>query len=116
MAQNLTRNKNITFRVSDNEYEMIKWRMGQRHINNMRAYLLKMAIDGKVIDVETDSIRECGRLLSNISNNVNQIAKRVNEGGNVYAVDLQDIQTRLSEVWEQQNKIVKILSEILEGV
>ena len=58
-----------------------------------------MAIDGRVISVELDSVREMNRLLSNVTNNINQIAKRVNETGNIYSNDLEEINNRIDEIW-----------------
>lgn len=114
--QKLTRNKSMNFRVSPEEYELIKRRQEQSGIINTRAYLLKQAIDGRVIHVELDSVKICNNLLSNISNNINQIARRANESGNVYAADIDEIKTRQDEIWEAQREILKRLGAILEAV
>ena len=116
MAQNLTRNKNITFRVTEQEYDMVHKRMAQTKINNLRAYLLKMAIDGRVIHIEMESIQERNKLLRNISNNINQIAVRANATGNVYAADLDEIKERQAEIWQQQDEIMKKLNKIIGEV
>ena len=113
--QKLTRNKSINFRVSDKEYEWIKRRQGESGITNMRAYLLKMAVDGMAFTVELDSVNECSRLLRNISNNINQIAVRVNSTGNIYVADIADIQAKQAEIWNQQNVIIQLLTEIVEA-
>ncbi len=52
----------IKFRVTEKEREMIDRRMAQTGIKNRRAYLLKMAVDGRVIHVELESVREMVRL------------------------------------------------------
>ena len=114
MKQKLERNIAMTFRVTEKEQEMIRRRQKQTGIINMRAYLLKMAVDGMVINLDLTKVRECSRLLRNVSNNVNQIARRVNETGNIYAVDIADIKTRLDEVWGQQDKIIRSLTKVLE--
>jgi len=114
--QNLKRNIALTFRVSAKEQEMIKRRMAQTNIRNLRAYLLKMAIDGRVISLDLSYVRECSRLLRNVSNNVNQLAKRANEGNNVCSGEIADVKIQLGEVWEQQDKIIKNLAKILEVV
>jgi Mg2+ and Co2+ transporter CorA len=114
--QNLKRNKNITFRVTDEEYEMVKKRMAQTHITNLRAYLLKQAIDGQVINIEMESIQECSRLLSSIANNVNQLARKANSGGNVYTNDLRDVQRSLDRVFEQQDVITAKLAKIIDNI
>jgi hypothetical protein len=116
MAQNLKRNKSLNFRVNEQEHEWIKRRMRQIGVTNMRAYLLKMAVDGRVINVEMDSIKERNTLLRSISNNVNQIAKRVNATGNVYAADIADIQARQAEIWEQQKKLMETLIKIAGSI
>lgn len=114
--QKLKRSVNMGFRVTEEEQEMIRRRMEQAGIRSLRAYLLKMAVDGMVVSLDLADVRECSRLLRIVSNNVNQIARRVNEGGNIYAADITDIQARLSEIWAQQNKIIKSLAKILEAV
>jgi len=114
--QNLKRSINMGFRVTEEEQQMIKRRMAQTNIRNLRAYLLKMAIDGMVVNLDLTDVQECSRLLRNISNNVNQLAKRANEGGNVYSDEIADVQKQLGEIWEQQNKIIRILAKILEVV
>jgi len=67
-----------------------------------------------VINLDLTEVRECSRLLRNVSNNVNQIAKRVNETGNIYAIDFADIKIRLDEVYQQQDKIIRSLAKVLE--
>ena len=63
MKQKLERNIAMTFRVTEKEREMIRKRQKQSGIINMRAYLLKMAIDGRVISFELESVHEMNRLL-----------------------------------------------------
>jgi hypothetical protein len=75
---------------------------------------LSMAVDGYVVNLDLADVRECSRLLRIISNNVNQLAKRANEGGYIYAADIADIQTRLDGIWRQQDKIIRDLSKVLE--
>ena len=114
--QKLKRNINVGFRVTEEEQKLIQQAQAQTGIRSLRAYLLKMAVNGYVINLDLADVRECSRLLRIISNNVNQLAKRVNEGGNIYAADIADIQERLGQIWEQQDTIIKSLAKILEEV
>ena len=91
---------------------MIDRRMAQTGMINRRAYLLKMAIDGRVIHVELDSVREMVRLLSNATNNINQIAKRANQTGNIYAADLEELRERYDQIWGQTKVILHKVSEL----
>ena len=105
-----TRTSNIHFMVSDEERAMIQKRMAQSGIKNMRSYLLKQAIDGRVIHIELESVNEMVRLLSNATNNINQIARRANETGNLYAADVEDLRGRYDELWTQTKEILRRLS------
>jgi len=112
--QNLKRNINMGFRVTEEEQSLIKKRMAQTNITNLRAYLLKMAIDGRVVTLELDSVKECSHLLRTVSNNVNQIAKHANTYGSVFADDMAEIKDGLGKVWEQQDKIIRALTKVVE--
>ena len=107
-----SRNTALTFRVTEQEYELIKQQMEQAGIKSQRAYLLKMALNGRIIRVELDSVREMVRLLSNATNNINQIARRVNETGNAYAADFDEIRGQYDALWTQTKEILRRLTAI----
>jgi len=107
---NKTRTSNIHFMVTAGERAMLEKRMEQAGIKNMRAFLLKQAVDGRIVHIELNSVDEMVRLLSNATNNINQIAKRVNSTGNVYAADLEDLRGRYDELWTQTKEILRRLS------
>ena len=75
-----------------------------------------MAVDGRVVEIELDSMKEMNRLLSNVTNNINQIAKRVNDTGSVHSSDIEDIQARQEEIWVQQKEILRRLGKIMDTV
>jgi len=111
-----TRKNNIHFMASDEERDMIRQRMKEAGVTNMRAYLLSMAIDGQITHIEIKSIYEMIRLLSNVSNNINQIAKRANETGNVRATDLDEISNQHEAIWVQIKLILNEVSELMGRV
>jgi len=110
------RKNNIHFMASDEERDMIRQRMKEAGVINMRAYLLSMAIDGQITHIEIKSIYEMIRLLSNVSNNINQIAKRANETGNVHAADLDEISNQHEAIWVQIKLILNEVSELMGRV
>jgi hypothetical protein len=114
--QKLHRNIAMTFRVTEEERDLIRQKQKLTGIKNQRAYLLKMAVDGRVIRVELDSVRDMVRLLSNVSGNVNQIARRVNQTGNIYAADIEEIRARQDEISMRQKEILRRLIEVLDAV
>ena len=113
MKQNLQRNKNLTFRVTDKEYDLVRKRMKETRITNLRAYLLKMALNGRIITVEMESVNELGKLLRNISGNINQIAARANSTGKIYDADITGIKAQQEEIWQRQDKIIRLLTDFI---
>ena len=74
-------------------------KMAQLGIHNQRAYLRKMAVDGYAVRVDMSDFKALVSLLRICSNNLNQIAKRVNSTGNLYEEDVADLQERYGELW-----------------
>ena len=48
----------------------------------------------------------------NCSNNLNQVAKRANESGQLYAADLEDLRSRLDELIAIGKQLLAKLSEL----
>ncbi len=81
-------------------------------MTSVAGYLRKMAIDGYVVNLDTSDIREVVRLLRICSNNLNQYARRANEGGSIYLEDIYDLQTQLERVWKAASETMEALSAI----
>ena len=107
-----SRSLNVSFRVSEQERAMIEKKMELAGIRSLRAYLLKMAVDGYVVQLDLSEVREMVSLLRTATNNLNQIARRTNEMGNLYATDVEDLRGHYDRLWEQAGGILKKLSEL----
>ena len=44
--------------------------------------------------------------MKNMTNNVNQIARRLNERGSIYLTEIDDIRDRLDRLWETTNQLL----------
>lgn len=106
------RNIRITFMVDEAERDLINGKMAESGINSIRAYMVKQAIEGRTITVELDSVRDMVRLLSNATNNINQIARRVNQTGSTHIADIETIRKHYEEIWGQANEVLRRLSEL----
>ncbi len=71
-----------------------------------------MAIDGYILKLDMPEIKERISRLRYSSNNLNQIAKRVNETGRIYRNDLQEIQDSQNRIWDGINKILRKLQSV----
>ena len=73
-----------------------------------------MALKGYLLKVNLPEIRELIRLMKNLTNNVNQIAKKLNEQGSVYETEIDDIRERLDELWNITNQLLARLEAAKE--
>ena len=71
-----------------------------------------MALDGLVIRLDLPELKQMISLLRYTSNNINQIAKRLNESGRAYETDLAEILEKQDRLWQLANDILMKLSRI----
>ena len=106
------RDLQIHFRVSKPEWERIHQKMESCGILSIGSYLRKMALDGYCLNLDLPQLRRMAYLLQNCSNNLNQVAKHVNESNQIYVADLEDLRTRLDELISIGKQILAKLSEL----
>jgi len=86
--------------------------MAAAGIRNREAYFRKMVMDGYVVRLDLTDVRKMVGLLSNATNNLNQIARRANETRSVYESDIRDIQANYERLWTQMEAILESLAKI----
>lgn len=104
--------RRIDLRISEQEYELILQKMKQSKITNLSAYMIKMAIDGMIINLDMPELKEVSSLLRYNGNNINQIAKRLNESKSVYTSDIEDIKEKQEQISDMVKKIFFKLSKL----
>ncbi len=109
---NRKRDIRLRFRVTPEEKALIEEKMTQMGTSNMEAYLRKMSIDGYILKLDLPEIKEMISLLRRSSNNLNQIAKRVNQTGRLYGEDMEDILRKQERLWQAVNEILSKLSAL----
>ena len=73
-----------------------------------------MCIDGHVFNLDL-STNEIKRLLGITANNVNQISRRVNSGGDAYRQDVAEVNEQLTEIRTYFGKLLTLLSEVADA-
>lgn len=106
------RNKQIKFWATQEEIDLIHQKMALYGTTNRGAYLRKMAIDGYIIRLDLPELKEILHLLGPTANNVNQMARKLNAGGQLYREDLEDIQHRLDQIYDSMRKILYELAKL----
>ena len=102
----------LKVRISPEDKERIRSKMEEAGILNMSAYVRKMALDGICVRLDLADVRQLIVLLQRCSANLNQYAKRANETGSVYAADIEDLRSRLEEIWELSRQSLAHLASI----
>lgn len=102
----------LYIRLSEKERKLIEEKMKLCNMENMSAYILKMAIDGMVINLDMPELKEISSLLRYNGNNINQIAKRLNSSQNIYASDIADIQEKQTQITEMVREIFFKLAKL----
>lgn len=111
-AEFARRSVKMTVRVTPEEHALIHEKMALIGTTNQEAYLRRMAIDGLYVRLNLPELKEMVSLLRYTGNNINQMAKRLNETGRVYEADISDIQKQQTELFEKANEIISKLAEL----
>ena len=106
------RSEVIILRVTPEEKALMQQKQELAGITNLSAYIRKIAIDGYVIQLHFPELKEMISLLRRSSNNLNQIAKRVNETGRVYDADIECLLGNQEQLWSAANEILSRLAAL----
>lgn len=90
----------IKFRVTEEERDFIHRKMTEVPTQNMEAYLRKMALDGYIVHVDYSHLKELTSEIQKIGVNINQIARWLNSGGELYAQDIAYIKEAMNAIWQ----------------
>ena len=104
--ENRKRNVQIIIRVTEEERALIEEKMQQIPTLNLSAYARKMLIVGYIIMLDLQEVNGHTAQLQKIGVNVNQIAKRINETGQIYADDMDEIKRVMEEVWRLERRLL----------
>ena len=107
-----TRDHEIHVLWTKEEMERLHQKMAEAGVQNRSAYVRKMTLDGYIVKLDLEDVREMIRLLRNATNNLNQLAKKTNAGGRIYGEDIVDLQTKQNEIWETAKAILDRLAAI----
>ena len=108
----LKRDKTILVRLTNEEMALIAEKMNVANINNRASYLRKMILDGYIVRLDLSELHEALRLVATATNNINQVAKHVNEARHVFVQDIQDLQVEVGHMRTQVADIVKATNKL----
>ena len=101
--------KGIYVKFKPEEVEILHDRMKEAGVQNMSAYIRKMALNGYVIIPEWSDLNRVISLHTRFSNNLNQYAKKANETWKLY-------EENIAEIKKLHNEQTELLKKALEAV
>ncbi len=72
----------------------------------MSHFIRKCVLEKEIYQVDLEPFRDLQGLLSNATNNINQIAKRINSTGVIYKEDINDMKKRLNIFQKSYGKFI----------
>ena len=102
----------VVFYLNESEQALMTEKMAEANIQNREAYIRKMVLDGFVLRVDFADVKRMAWLLSNATNNLNQIAKRANETRSVYAADVRALRADYERLWDFARDLMKKLAKL----
>ena len=115
---NRKRNNQLKIYLTDEEKEIFEKKMKLANFKTMSHFLRKCVLEKEIYIVDLEPFRDLQRLLSNVTNNINQIAKATNMTGVIYKNDIQairqDVDKLSKEIWDIHSLLLKRIQKIQE--
>ncbi len=103
--RNRARKKAVFLYLSDEEYDLLKKKTENAGLHSMADYIRQMIIFGITYTVDFKELHQYNWLLSNLTNNLNQIAHQANSSGMTTNSDLREARRIMEEVWQLQKSM-----------
>ena len=107
--KNLTHRKSFHVFLSDEEAQILEDKYKDSGMCSKSAFLRQLILEGFVLETDFSEIQRYNFLLSNISNNINQVAHRCNETRSVYRSDIEQLQKEMKKLWQLQKSMLSML-------
>ena len=101
---NRKRNNQLKIYLTDEEKEIFEKKMKLANCKTMSHFLRKCVLEKEIYIVDLEPFRDLQWLLSNATNNINQIAKATNMTGVIYKKDIDYMREKIEklskEIWD----------------
>ena len=101
---NRKRNNQLKIYLTDEEKEVFEKKMKLANCKTMSHFLRKCVLEKEIYVVDLEPFRNLQWLLSNATNNINQIAKATNTTGVIYKNEIESMNKQIEklsrEIWQ----------------
>ena len=112
---NRIRNERLEIKLTKAEKALFEEKRKLAKCRNMSHFIRKCVLEKEIYQVDLDPFRDLQGLLSNATNNINQIAKRVNQTGIIYKDDIHNMKKAIEhfskDLWKIYSLLLKRTSE-----
>ncbi|MCW0664095.1 MobC family plasmid mobilization relaxosome protein [Clostridioides difficile] len=106
------RNNGIYLMLSDEELELLNEKYKTSKCKTLRQFIMKCILEKDIYVLDMDVFREMSTNISRTSNNINQIAKRINTTSIIYKDDVEDLKSLLEnqakDIFSMRKKIYSL--------
>ena len=95
------RDKNLIFKVNEDEWNLIQKRLEVCEVSSMSELFRHMMIHGIYLEFDHNEMKKIRQPVMSVANNVNQIAHRVNSTSRIYKQELYELQEGVDRLWQQ---------------
>lgn len=109
------REKQINFRCTEIECQAIEERFRVSGEKDFNAFLRKTIINGYIINVDYQDLKDLIYEINKIGTNINQIAHRVNADHGLHQKDIEYLQKDLDNIWQLlRSKLMHVENNIVK--
>ena len=112
VTEKQNRTIHYSFKATPEEDAIIQRKMKTFGIKNQSAFIRAMVLNGYVLKLDLPELHDAVRLMGSLSNNVNQIARRLNERGSIFETEIDVIANRQEELRTILSSILRRLDQI----
>ncbi len=114
---NRFRNERIEIKLTKEEKEVFEKKMKLANCKTMSHFLRKCVLEKEIYVVDLEPFRNLQWLLSNATNNINQIAKATNTTGVIYKKDIDYMREKIEklsrEIWNIHSLLLNRSKKVL---
>lgn len=105
MKDKIKRTRSVQVRLTQEEYDFLEQKFRLSGYKSKSEFMRIAFFDTLIVKFSTEDMQELLRLVRSISNNVNQIAVRVNSTNKIYVEDIVNIKEGQYKIWQLLNSL-----------
>ena len=106
---NRKRKVNLHIFLTEKESKVLDEKFRLSGKNSKSDFLRQLILEGFVFEINFSEIQRTNYLLSNATNNINQVAHKVNSTNSIYKSDIDELKKELKKIWQLQRSMLSSL-------